>query len=120
MTPPTAVAAAGSTATRSETEVGTYTIVFSRQSTLSTALSAGITGQQFYLKARAANGKSHQHIGYATIVAPGRIEVSTVAGTPVGTVGTRKAARALIDAHHRAHNAEGYWLWVRHTLTGAS
>lgn len=96
-----------------------YSISFSQTTTLATAFGQEAGGKLYYLKAVSENRKSRQHIGYAFVVSPTEIEVSTVDGTPVGIARSRKQARAMIDAYHRENNLDAYWMWANDTLIGA-
>lgn len=92
-----------------------YRIVFTQRNTMATTFSPSVRegGKAFYLKAKSA--KSAQHVGYAVIY-PDMIEVLTVKGTLVGIAQKRNEAGRMIDAYHREHNADDYWLWTDKTL----
>jgi hypothetical protein len=96
---------------------GTYRIVFTQRNTMATTFSPSIRegGKAYFLKAKSENGKSAQHVGYA-IIYPEMIEVVTVSGTLVGIAKNRLEAAQIIDAYHRTHNADDYWLWTSKTL----
>lgn len=95
----------------------TYRIVFTQRNTMATTFSRSIRegGKAFYLKAKSANGKSVQHVGYA-IVYHDMIEVITVSGALVGVAQTRPEAAQMLDAYHRTTNADAYWMWADKTL----
>jgi hypothetical protein len=96
----------------------TYTIAFSQATTMATVLAPSVAagGTVYYLKAKAGNRKSAQHIGYARVVSGKEIVVTTVNGVIVGTATSRAQAAQMIDAYHRANNAAGYWMWINDTL----
>lgn len=93
----------------------TYRIIFTQRNTMATTFSHPVRegGKAFYLKAKSA--KSAQHVGYA-IVYPDMIEVITVSGALVGIAQKRDEAAQMIDAYHRTHNADDYWMWTDKTL----
>lgn len=98
----------------------TYRIVFTQRNTMATTFSPGVEkgGDAYFLKAVSENGKSRQHVGYATIRPDKLIEVATVSGGLVGIAHSRDEARRMIDTYHRIHNADDYWTWTTKTLKG--
>lgn len=90
-----------------------YSIVFTQRTTMATTFSRPIEkgGKAYFLKAKADNGKSVQHVGYA-IIYPDMIEVTTASGSLVGIAKDRAEAAQMIDAYHRTNNADDYWLWT--------
>jgi hypothetical protein len=89
-----------------------YWIMFTRQQTIATCLAPKLTegGRSYFLKAKAR--LSAQHVGYAFIAHPKRIEVYTCSGKLAGVATSRPEAAAMIDSHHRKNNRSGYWMWA--------
>lgn len=97
--------------------MSTYRIIFTQRNTMATTFSPNVKkgGKAYYLKAKSENGKSVQHVGYA-IIYPEMIEVTTVSGHVVGIAQSRTEAAKMVDAHHRANNADAYWMWAEKVL----
>ena len=86
----------------------TYSIAFTQRNTMATTFSPAAKGNTYFLKAKSGNGRSVQLVGYATVVAPDQIEVSTVSGKSVGVAKSRDDAKKMIDAYHRKNNGHEY------------
>lgn len=91
-----------------------YWIMFSQRTTISTCLSPKLThdGKSYFLKAKSR--LSSQHVGYAFVAHPKRIEVYTIPGRLVGVATSRPEAAVMIDAYHRKNNRSEYWMWNGH------
>lgn len=88
-----------------------YWIMFTKRTTMATSLSPKLThdGKSYFLKAKAR--LSAQHVGYAYVAHPKRIEVYTIPGRLVGVAASRPEAAKMIDDYHRKNNRSGYWMW---------
>jgi hypothetical protein len=95
----------------------TYRIIFTQRNTMATTFSPSAAGKTYFLKAKSA--RSAQHIGYATILSPKEIEVSTVSGQKIGVATSRADAAQMIDSYHRANSADQYFMWTDKSLASA-
>jgi hypothetical protein len=88
-----------------------YWIMFSQRTTVATSMSPQLThdGKSYFLKAKSR--LSAQHVGYAFVAHPKRIEVYTIPGRFVGVATSRPEAAAMIDDYHRKNNRADYWMW---------
>lgn len=93
---------------------GEYRIIFTKRNTMATTFSPAAAGQTYFLKAKSQ--RSAQHVGYATVIAPNHIEITTVSGKSVGVAKSRSEARQMIDTYHRTNDSDNYWMWVAKTL----
>lgn len=89
-----------------------YRISFSQRTTFSTSFGTQVEKGSRYFYLKAVRPRSAQKVGYATILPNKTIQVTTCDHTLVGYAKTRKEAGRLIDAWHRKHNKDAYWLWA--------